>query len=307
MIQVMPKPLLARSVGIPTAVAGLILTALSIPAFATVTAFSDDFEGLAVGGGGTELSDLGWRVGMNVFDGAGTYPGNFKFFDGLHLAPNGGAAYSSVASGDATNGGSGTNYLNVYSNYDCCDLGNAPGSQQGHGDGPTVDVVNALVVKEFNITSDDIGSSVTLTFDAKRPDFEDDGFGDDESSAVGNLCQGTCTASAFVKTLDPGAGFAQTNFLDEDMTSISQGDWTTFSITIDLSDPLLDGQILQVGFQSFAGQFDNSGVYYDNVSLSVEAAPEAVNVPINGIAISVLAAALAFTGFKRSQTRTHIS
>ena len=142
---------------------------------------------------------------------------------------------------------------------------------------------------------------MTFTFDAKRPDFIDDGFGGDDSNAVGNNCSGTCTASAFVKTLDPDTGFSTTNLIEVDTTAISQSVWETFSITLDLTDFALDGQILQIGFQSFAGNFDNTGVYYDNVSLTLTG--ESVNVPIPAAAIAILALGLGITAVRSRKNR----
>lgn len=262
---------------------------LALQAHATIDDYSQNFESMAVGDGSTILADDGWMIGANVYDGAAPYPGASKFFYGLFGAPNGGAGFSSVATGDATNGGIGVNYLNIYSDYNCCGLGNP--SPEGHGNG--TDVVNALVLRQYNITSDDLNSFVTFNFDAKRPEVQDDGFGGDDSAAVGNGCSGICTAQAFVKTLDPGAGFSTTNLLVEDMTAIPQGSWTTYSITIELSDPALEGQLLQVGFETFASNFDNTGVYYDNISLSAE---KVVNVPVPGFAVLMIGALLAMTG-----------
>ncbi len=290
-----------------TALVSSITTTLalfaSITVNATVTPFSHDFEGLPVSDGGSALADINWKVGSNVFDGVGTYPGTQKFFYGLFGAPNGGPGFSSVATGDATNGGVGTNYLNVYSDYNCCDLANAPGSQQGHGTGSTVDVVNSLVVQEFDITADDIGKTITFTFDAKRPDVIDDGFGGDDSAALGNGCTSPCTANAFVKTIDTGAGFT-TNLMEEDMTSISQSSWETYSMTLSLSDPGLVGQKLQVGFQSFASSFNNTGVYYDNISLDVEAAK---NIPIGNGAILLLGLILALINLTQRNIKSNIN
>lgn len=277
-------------------VAGMALVSSS--AMATVTAFTDTFEGLPVSDGGTALSDLGWRIGANVYDGTvSPYTDGFKFFFGLFLAPNGGPGFSSVATGDGHPGAidASGNYMNIYSDYNCCDL-DPPGNEQGHGNG--TDVVNALVLKEFNITSDDIGKQVVFSFDVKRPEFQDDGFGGDTSAAVGNGCGGPtdlCEASAFVKTLDPGAGFATTNEIVEDTTAVSQGAWTTVSITLDLTDPLLDGQLLQVGFQSVAQDFNNTGVYYDNVDLTVNTLAAPVAVPVPAAALALLAGVLGAT------------
>lgn len=279
-------------------ISGVALTALfSAQSFATIGEFSDDFEAMTVSDESTDLAVAGWRIGANISDGVGTYPGGFKFFYGLFDAPNGGPGFSGVATGDATNGGVGVNYLNIYSDYNCCGLEGA--TPEGHGNG--TDVVNALVLKEFLITSDDIGKIVTFTFDAKRPDVVDDGFGGDDSAAVGNGCSGICTANAFVKTLDPGAGFATTNVIVEDTTAISQTVWTTYTMTIDLSDPLLDGQRLQVGFESFSGNFDNTGVYYDNISLT--AVSTAANVPFPAFAIAAFAAMLGLVGINAFRKR----
>lgn len=257
---------------------------------ATINPFSDDFEGLAVSAGDSALADLGWQIGASVFDGAG----NFKFFFGLFAAPNGGAGFSSVATGDGHPGAvdDSGNYLNIFSDYNCCGLDG--GSPEGHGNG--TDVVNALVVKEYTISAADIGSSVTFRFDVKRPEFQDDGFGGDTSPAVGNGCGGTgdvCEASALVRTLDPTAGFSITNDLLIDTTSVAQDEWIEQSITLDLTDPLLEGQILQVGFQTFAQDFNNSGVYYDNVTLVVDEAAEPVAVPVPAIAAGALGLLLA--------------
>ena len=113
--------------------AALALT-FSVNSAATVPAYSQDFEALLVGDTGNDpgpdddnLSVDGWQIGANVFDGVGVYPGGFKFFFGLFGAPNGGAGFSSVATGDATNGGVGVNYLNIYSDYNCCNGAGAEG------------------------------------------------------------------------------------------------------------------------------------------------------------------------------------
>lgn len=259
---------------------------------AQIIPFSEDYEGLPVADGGTDLTTLGWNIGANVYDGAAPFPGNQKFFYGLFGAPNGGPGFSSVATGDATNGGVGVNYLNIYSDYNCCGLDGA--TPEGHGNG--TDIVNALVLKEYSITAADIGSQIVFTYDVKRPDFLDDGFGGDTSAAVGNGCGAVgdeCTASAFVKTLDPSNSFITTNEIVEDSTAVSQSAWETKSITLDITDPLLEGQILQVGFQSFAGDFNNTGAYYDNVSMVVnDIGGPAVSVPVPAIALAILAGIL---------------
>ena len=76
-----------------------------------------------------------------------------------------------------------------------------------------------------------------------------------------NLC--TTTAQAFVKTLDPNAGFATTNNIVFDTTDLPET-WGTYTVTLDLSDPALEGQILQFGYQTLAKDFQPAGNFYDN-------------------------------------------
>jgi hypothetical protein len=37
-----------------------------------------------------------------------------------------------------------------------------------------------------------------------------------------------------------------------------------------LTDPLLEGQILQIGFRNTAQNFEGSGIFYDNVLATLE-------------------------------------
>ena len=71
------------------------------------------------------------------------------------------------------------------------------------------------------------------------------------------------TANAFIKTIDPGNNFALTNFVEEPTTNIPDT-WNRYTISLDLTDPLLEGQLLQVGFSATASNFEDSGVFYDN-------------------------------------------
>jgi exo-beta-1,3-glucanase (GH17 family) len=47
-------------------------------------------------------------------------------------------------------------------------------------------------------------------------------------------------------------------------------DWATYTVTLDLSDPLLQGQILQFGFSTVASNFEGAGNFYDNISFCTE-------------------------------------
>jgi len=265
----------------------ILASAISVHVNAGVTEFSEDYENMNLSDDTsalTDLNDAGWKVGGQVFSGPDL--ASVNYFYGLFDAPNHNFGHSAVATGDATKDDVGTQYLNIFSDYNNADA---------HANPPKV--IQTLVVKEWVLDASDIGSIVTLTFDAKRPEVIDDGFGGDSSPAVGNNCSSTCTASAFIKTLDPANNYNTTNLLEEDTSAISQSEWTSFSISIDLSDALLEGQILQLGFDNFASNYENSGVYYDNVSLTVDSqAVASYNTPIPGFAIAAFGALLGWAG-----------
>ena len=90
-------------------------------------------------------------------------------------------------------------------------------------------IVESNVFQEFTIGPADIGSIWEFSFDAKMGDIAS-----------------PSTAIAFIKTLDPGAGFALTNFINIDTTALPDT-WGRYSLSIDLSDPALS-QLLQIGF-----------------------------------------------------------
>jgi hypothetical protein len=77
-------------------------------------------------------------------------------------------------------------------------------------------------------------------------------------------------AWAYIQTLDPTAGFNRTNFVRETTTNLPD-DWGRYSISLDLTDPLLEGQLLQFGFSATASNFTPSGVFYDNILIDPDA------------------------------------
>ena len=119
------------------------------------------------------LSEDGWLVGANVFAPDGT---TFLYDYFAFPAPNGGAGFSAVAVGE---GGpeQGAQQLSIYNDYNNAD----------HAAG---NIIEAIVFRERTIVASDIGTTISFTFDAK----------------AGNI-EGASTALAFIKTLDPGAGF----------------------------------------------------------------------------------------------------
>jgi hypothetical protein len=202
-----------------------------------ISPFSEDFESMNVATtGDTSLTAGGWKTFVNVFNFDRTA---YKYGYGTFDAPNDGGGYSAVVSGQ---GGAqqGNNQLSIYSNY----------GDTVHGSG---DILETSVFREVTIDSSNVGQTWQFQFDAK----------------MGNLAAPS-TALAFIKTLDPGANYAMTNFVTEDMTSISTA-WATYSIDLPITSALA-GQIFQIGFSNDAANYDPSGVFYDNVSLT--AVPE---------------------------------
>jgi hypothetical protein len=207
------------------------MTLAAMPTWAAVTAYTQDFESMAPPSPGALLGD-NWLVFANVFDSAGAYLYGYGPFQ----APNDGAAFCAIATGQ---GGipQGEHQLSVYSDY------NNPDHGVGH-------LIESNVYQEQTIGASDEGSTVVFTFDAK----------------FGNL-EGSSSAGAFIKTLDPGNGYAITNLVILDMTSIPDT-WGTYRIELSI-DPGLAGQVLQFGFSTTATNYEGSGVYYDNVGLEI--------------------------------------
>ncbi|MDH3622479.1 MAG: hypothetical protein OES69_04010 [Myxococcales bacterium] len=99
-----------------------------------------------------------------------------------------------------------------------------------------------------------------------------------ETSNNTNACEndtGTCsagfcvpapTANAFIKTLDPLAGFSVSASNTQDTTNLPDS-WGGFTLPLVITQDLV-GHILQFGFQTNASNFDSSGNFYDNVVLN---------------------------------------
>lgn len=187
-----------------------------------LTPYGQDFESMALPSAGALLGD-GWLVYGNVFGPDWSWWYGYGTFD----APNDGAAFCAIVAGE----GEDAQCLSVYSDYNNAD----------QADG----IVDALVFQEQTITAGDVGHTWTFAFDAK----------------LGNLA-GSTTADAFIKTLNPNNGYAETNHITLDMTSIPTT-WNAYSMTITI-DAALEGQILQFGFESFCRNYEGSGVFYDN-------------------------------------------
>ncbi len=217
-------------------IAVLAVTALLYP-LATLAqplaSYTQNFESL-VQSDANALTNDGWLVYGNVYDTDGT---TYLYGYGSYPAPNNGAAFCQIAIGE---GGleQGAQQLVVFSDYENTD----------HALGYYIE---SNVFQEQPIGSDDVGNTWVFEFDAK----------------LGNL-ELLSTALAFIKTIDPNNGYATTNFITSDMTSIPST-WNHYSLSITI-DAGLVGQLCQFGFSNTATLYQGSGVFYDNISFHLQ-------------------------------------
>ncbi len=193
--------------------------------------YVQDFESLNQGSP-TALGDDHWLVYANVFGPDWGYWYGY----GVFPAPNGTGGFSNVAAGEG-GAGQGMQQLVVFSDY----------NNGNHGDGAHIE---SLVFQEQVIGGGDVGETWVFEFDAKRGDLG-----------------GVSTAAAFIKTLNPAAGYATTNYIPLDMTAIPNT-WGGYSIAITISGGLV-GQLLQFGFSNVATLYQPSGIFYDNVNFHI--------------------------------------
>lgn len=245
--------------------AATMLIFASSTGWAAVVGYQGDFEAVDL----TSASALGpfgenfkyfvdvWGTGSPD---ASVGPPSTKLYDYSGGAPNASAGAGDQLSGVATGEGGfyqGEQYLNVFSDYNNGDQ--IPDASCGPNAGCTL---NVNIFQESTIANSDIGSTWTLTFDAKSP-FAGGIF--DALEGNGGDINNPQSASAFIKTLDPNNSYATTNDIRVDMTNISNTEWGQFAISLDLTDALLEGQLIQFGFNNVSSLYDSSGVYYDNI------------------------------------------
>ena len=200
------------------------------------------------------LGNDGWDVFANVFDAGGNYLYGYGPFD----APNGGEGFSGITVGEGGAGGQqGNQHMVTYSDY-------------ANGDHGVGNLIEANVFQERTISAADVGNTVSFMFDANNRDLA-----------------APTTALAFIKTLDPNAGFALTNFVTVDTTNLT--DWESFELQLAI-DGSLDGQLIQFGFANTATNFNSSGVNYDNVSFGTNAIPEPGTAGLMAVGLIGLAA-----------------
>ena len=206
-------------------------------ASAQLTNFSEDFEGLDRTSP-TALSDAGWQGAASGL----TPSGGFQFFAGFVAPNNIDAPQLSVVSDTASGGAPpvGNQGLVVFSDY----------NSDIHSGNPAFSLLIINIFQERTIAADDIGNTIEFSW-----------------IADGNPAPptGDTITEAFLLTLDPNDNFNATNDLAFDTTTTADGALAMNSLTLDLTDPQLEGQILQFGFRNTAGGFNGSAVDYDNV------------------------------------------
>ncbi len=207
------------------------------------TFYATDFEGYAMVDG--QLAADGWLVYGNIFDPAG----NYLWGHGPWAAPNNIGNWCDIVQME---GGPAQDLqqLVMYSDYANGDHGNGSGN-----------LIESNLFQEQPIPAGASGLW-SFTFDAK----------------MGNL-GGNSTAAAFIKILDPNAGWSTTLY-DIDMTN-TPATWTDYTITVDVTG--LDGQILQFGFMSTCANYEPSGVFYDNVVFSPDGTVATDEITLDGI------------------------
>lgn len=228
----------------PAVVAALLICLIPTASSAQLASYTQDFENLIQ----TDIAALandGWFVWGNVFGPDGT---TYLYGYGS-TAPNDGAAFCQI---DINQGGVDQGFQQLVAFSDYLNTDHAVGN-----------LIESNTYREQVVGAEDVDRRWVFSFEAK----------------LGNI-EGASTAAAFIKTLDPNAGYALTNFKSLDMTS-TPVTWTGYEITIDI-DASLVGQLLQIGFMNTASNYEGAGIFYDNISFHdggpVTAAPPSSSV-----------------------------
>jgi hypothetical protein len=226
------------------------------PAPADLASYNQNFESLNMSSS-SALADNGWLVFGNVFTPAGGYLYGY----GVFPAPNPGGGFSSIATGEG-GANQGSQYINIYSDYN-----NANEHTNGN-------LVEANVFQEQTIGAADVGLTYNFRFDHKA------------SSTAGPAGANTSTL-AFIKVLDPNAGFATVYFGTFNTTTASTTNWSEGNqLSVTISNAWVGGaqpHRLQFGFQATSTNFNPTGVFYDNLSFSAIPEPGSCGLLLAGL------------------------
>lgn len=203
--------------------------------------YSTDFESLDVEEP-SALVGASWQAFTNTFTSAGAYIRTYQSFPDI-----GGSGFWAITT-DQAGPGQGVQSLSVYGDY------------YNQTDQLAGNLLEVNVFQQFPIFIEDVGS-YEFRFDAK----------------TGNLAIPS-TAQAFIKVLNPSAGYATVAIASFD-TSALPVTWGSYSIRLDLDESMED-MLLQFGFSTPSSLNLASGVFYDNLSFGIAppgpAAPFAV-------------------------------
>jgi hypothetical protein len=208
----------------------VIVLGLLIPvAGLAQTYYTEDFEGIAPVDG--SMAAAGWLCYNNFFDENGVWYWGAPFSPIVNNVGN----ICDIVTGE---GGppQETQQLVVYSNY-------WDGAHQNPGH-----VIETNVYREWTSIGSNAGTWF-FTFDAK----------------MGNLVNPPSEALAFIKVLDPNAGYTLSRFETADMTN-TPVTWQGYQLSVDLTG--LDGQILQIGFLNNSSEYSPCAIFYDNLAFS---------------------------------------
>ncbi|WP_413432439.1 PEP-CTERM sorting domain-containing protein [Crateriforma spongiae] len=217
---------------------GLIAAVLSSPAPAAISAFSDDFQS-------TGATFSPWVV----FSDNGGFPGGYFIAE---------PATNNAQIFQLADDGAGNQYLNFFANYDNAAVHNRSDPGQDPMSPNAQEAISFFV--EYQFTAADTASGDTWTFDF------DYAFNPAAPPA------GDTEVGAFIRVFDPAFNLLGGDTLDtSDATGAFQSA-STLSVTLDPT--WAEGRI-QFGFNNLVGNYDGSGMFYDNVEFrNASAVPE---------------------------------
>ena len=190
----------------------------------------------------TALTDDGWLGFVNVFSADGqTYVTGYEKDPGTE---EGGLAAIQEGEGGAEQG---LKQLAIISDYNN-DVAQPAGQR-----------VEANTFQERTIVADDVGKTLTFSFDAKRGNIND---------PADPKCPCDSTANAFIKTFFNPA-VPPLDFEQVDTTAIVVT-WNRYSVTLGPIAADRVGATLQFGFSATASNYEPSQVFYDNVLVTTE-------------------------------------
>ena len=222
-----------------------------LPAMGQLSPFIQGFDSVTAPApqvANSDLNDDGWSVFGNAVNPDGTFAYQFEQ---AFPAPNvgEGAAFSSIATGEPTT--SGINYLNIFSDYNNADHTNGTDRR-----------ITSFVFREGTVGAENVGETWTLSYDF-RTAITPFGVADSE---------GRTTTAAYIVVLDSlNETFFEIGGPVETDTSAATTTFTPGSVSLLIEEAHV-GQTLQYGFLNEASNEDPSGVYYDSLTFSSDAA-----------------------------------